>query len=202
MLAQRFSERVSQLLADSFTSSDVSKDQLDRFRSQCLRFSFRCRFTPCTKASLGFDSETARVSHEQLHVRRLFCNKPNCSRGRIGFRHQRDLKIHERTYHEQGSILVPPRVRKAFDSGTIASEHQVIPYDGGVLSPDENDRPASNGNITTQQDVAKYKTLMSFDVNKIEEVTKKWKQARLWPNGFALLQNEKLKSSLDVNLIS
>lgn len=200
MLTQRLSERVSQLLSDSFISSDVSKDQLDRFRSQYLKFSFRCRFAPCTNASLGFESETARASHEQLHVRRLFCNKPNCARGRIGFRHQGDLKNHERTYHQQGSILVPPRVRKAFDSDTIASKHEAISYDGGLFSPNGNDHSASRPS-TTQQDVVKYKTLIPFDVNRIGEALAKWKKSRSQPNSFALLQNEKLKSSLDVNLI-
>jgi len=165
-----------------------------------MQFSFRCRFAPCTNASLGFDSEIARTSHEQLHVRRLFCNRPNCSRGRIGFRYQRDLKVHERTYHEQGSILVPPRVRKVFDSHTLASEQQaIISYDGGSFSLDENVHSASHA--TTQQNVVKYKSLMSFSASRIEDALAAWGSSPLRSDGFALLLNGNLKSGLDVNLM-
>jgi len=51
------------------------------------------------------------MSHEKLHVRRLFCVRQPCPRGRLGFRSQRDLEAHTKTYHEEGGILVPPRVR-------------------------------------------------------------------------------------------
>lgn len=199
MLSQRFNERVNQLLSDPTISNDISQDQLDRFRNQYMQFSFRCRFVPCTNASLGFDSETVRASHEQLHVKRLFCNMPNCPRGRIGFRHQRDLKVHERTYHEQGSILVPPRVRKVFNSQTLASEQQAISFNGGSFSLDENVHSASRA--TTQQNVVKYKSLISFSANTIKDALAEWKSSSLRSDGFALLLNEKLKSSLDVNLM-
>ncbi|KAJ2988979.1 hypothetical protein NUW58_g3702 [Xylaria curta] len=198
-LAAQFNESVRQLLSENFTSNDIPKDQLDRFRNQYLQFSFRCRFTPCTRASLGFASEALRVSHEQLHVKRLFCDKPNCSRGRIGFRHQRDLDIHERTYHEEGSILVPPRVRKMFSSHTVATELLAISNIGEQFSSDRNSQAALF--TTTQQDVKKFKTLLPFEVDKIEETLSKWRESRSSKHNFAVLLNEKLKSRLDVNLI-
>ncbi|KAI1366204.1 hypothetical protein F5Y08DRAFT_302008 [Xylaria arbuscula] len=200
LLAQRFNDRVNQLLLSPPVSNDISNDQLDRFRDQYVRSSFRCRFAPCTRASLGFNSETARVSHEQLHVKRLFCNTPNCSRGRIGFRHQRDLKAHECTYHEQGSILVPSRVRKTFNIHTLPNEQRVMSYDisrsSKLSSPDEGIDSASIS--ATQPGVAKYKPLISFD--KVYEARAEWRY-RLQSNEFALLRNKKRNPNLDVNLM-
>ena len=91
---------------------DISNEQLDKFRRQYSLCSFRCRFTPCTSSSLGFPSESVRAFHEKLHVKRLFCGRPNCARGRIGFARLKDLDTHNKTYHEEGSILVPLRIRK------------------------------------------------------------------------------------------
>ncbi|KAI3318736.1 hypothetical protein HD806DRAFT_510815 [Xylariaceae sp. AK1471] len=199
-LSVRFSEIVSQILSGSFTSNDISNDQLDRFRKQYQQFSFRCRFAPCTRASLGFASEILRASHEQLHVKRLFCDKPNCSRGRIGFRNQKDLDIHKRTYHEHGSILVPPRVRKTFNIQAVASDPSALPYDGGLFSLCVNNHPGLLA--TTPQDAVKYKTLLPFDTNRIEKALSKVKEPpSLHHDGFAVLLNEKVKSSLDVNLM-
>ncbi|KAI1734594.1 hypothetical protein F4680DRAFT_336723 [Xylaria scruposa] len=195
-LSARFSEIVNQLLSGSFAGNDIPKDQLDRFRKQYSLLSFRCRFAPCTKASLGFASEALRTSHEQLHVKRLFCDKPNCSRGRIGFRHQKDLDIHKHTYHEQGSILVPPRVRKKFSTHTIASELSVITYNGGLFSLDENNLLAA-----AQQDVVKYKTLLPFDAIQLQDAISKWRESPVQLDSFAVLLNDKVKSSLDVGLI-
>ncbi|KAI0976556.1 hypothetical protein F4678DRAFT_413747 [Xylaria arbuscula] len=198
MLSQRFHQRVNQLLSGSSISNVISQDQLDCFRNQYTQFSFHCRFAPCTKASLGFDSETARASHEQLHVRRLFCNRPNCSRGRIGFRHQRELNVHERTYHEQGSILVPPRVRKALDSQTPTIEQRAIFYDGGSFSLEEIVDFASLA--TTQQAAVKY-NLIAFNADAIDKALAKWRSSRLRSDDIALLLNEKLTSSLNVSLV-
>ncbi|KAK4183141.1 hypothetical protein QBC35DRAFT_478452 [Podospora australis] len=77
--------------------------------SQC---SYACRFSPCTRALAGFPSETLSVTHERLHVRKLFCVHNDCPRGRIGFQNQRGLDAHTKEYHEKGGVLVPPRVRK------------------------------------------------------------------------------------------
>ncbi|KAI3329791.1 hypothetical protein F4824DRAFT_372120 [Ustulina deusta] len=198
-LSVRFRESVSQLLSESFTSNGISRDQLDRFRKQYLQSSFRCRFAPCTRASLGFPSETLRASHEQLHLKRLFCDKPNCSRGRIGFRNQKDLDVHERTYHEEGSILVPPRVRKAFNAPTVTNEQLAISNDGELRSQDEENRSAVLS--IRQQGVVKYKTLLPFNANRIKETLSKWKALRSHQESFAVLLNEKFKSSLDVNLM-
>lgn len=196
-LSVRFSERVSHLLSGSFVSAEIPQDQLDRFRKQYLQFSFRCRFAPCTGASLGFASDTLRASHERLHVKRLFCDKPNCSRGRIGFRHQNDLEAHNRTYHEEGSILVPPRVRKRFDAHTAFNEPPSILYDDGGFLPNADNQLA----LLAEQHVTKYKTSIPFEVDEIEQALTTWERPQPQENGFAVLLNEKLKSSLDVKLM-
>ncbi|KAJ3578997.1 hypothetical protein NPX13_g1567 [Xylaria arbuscula] len=152
LLAQRFNDRVKQLLLNPPVSNEISHDQLDRFRDQ------------------------------------------------IGFRHQRDLKAHERTYHEQGSILVPPRVRTTFDIHTLPNEQRAMSYDmsrsGGLSSPDKDIDSASIS--ATQLDVAKYKPLVSFD--KVYEARAEWRY-RLQSNEFALLRNKNWNPKLDVNLM-
>ncbi|RYC58773.1 hypothetical protein CHU98_g7433 [Xylaria longipes] len=189
-LSVRFIRILSQLLSESFNSPEIPENQLDRFRRQYLQFSFRCRFAPCTGASLGFASETLRASHERLHVKRLFCDKPNCSRGRIGFRHQNDLDAHKRAYHEEGGILVPPRVRKRFNAS--------ISYNNEAFS-NVNNHPALPAR--TQQHVTKHQTLIPFEVDEIKQALTTWRQSRPQEDGFAVLLNEKFKSSLDVSLI-
>ncbi|KAJ8130813.1 hypothetical protein O1611_g2810 [Lasiodiplodia mahajangana] len=197
-LSVRFTEIVNQLLSEGFTRDGISKDQLDRFRNQYLQFPLRCRFAPCARVSLGFASETLRASHEQLHVKRLFCDKPNCSRGRIGFRHQKDLDVHKRTYHEQGSILVPPRVRKTFKADMGGRGISNISPDDRLFLPDENSCPALPDAM--RKNTVKYKALQPFDSSSIKEAFSKWSEIR--QNGeFAVMLNEKFKSSLDVNLI-
>ncbi|KAI0427614.1 WD40-repeat-containing domain protein [Xylaria sp. FL1042] len=185
-LSTRYSESVSQLLSDSFANNEVPKEELARFRKQHLQFSFRCRFAPCTRASLGLASETPRASHEQLHIKRLFCDKPNCSRGRLGFRHQKDLDTHKRTYHEEGSILVPPTVRKTFDTRTVVSPIRSTSVEGGLF---------------LRQDDVKFATLLPFDTDRLDKAVKEWKDSQWQKTCFAHMKNEKLKSTLDVNLL-
>ncbi|KAH7302967.1 hypothetical protein B0I35DRAFT_447536 [Stachybotrys elegans] len=74
---------------------------------------FRCRFLPCTNSSLGFDTDGARLAHERLHTQRLLCPQPGCRMGRIGFQKHQDLKRHMRAHHQEGGLLVPPKVRQS-----------------------------------------------------------------------------------------
>ncbi|KAI1173029.1 hypothetical protein F4777DRAFT_601066 [Nemania sp. FL0916] len=197
-LSQQYNKGVYKLLSESFSSDDIPKDQLDRFREQYLQMPFRCRFTPCTWASLGFASEALRMSHEEIHVRRLFCDKKNCSRSRIGFRKQRDLAAHMCTYHEQESILIPPRVRTTFNAHTLANETSTSLY-GGHSLPDGNHPQTFH--TTTQEDVIRYETYLPFDAVTIEKAHSQWENLQSQQDSFAVLRNKNLKASLEVNLV-
>ncbi|KAK4194211.1 hypothetical protein QBC40DRAFT_291183 [Triangularia verruculosa] len=111
-LATTFSSLVARLV-EGVLLDNVSPAQYARFLKQYSQCSYPCRFSPCTRALAGFPSEALRTTHEELHARQLFCVHQNCARGRIGFQNQRGLDAHTKKYHEEGGILVPPRVRKA-----------------------------------------------------------------------------------------
>ncbi|GAB1314764.1 hypothetical protein MFIFM68171_04974 [Madurella fahalii] len=109
-LSITFRSLVKQLLART-EIRDVPAEQVARFKERYSQCFYRCRFSPCTSASIGFATESLKIDHEKLHVRGIYCARPNCWRASIAFRHQKDLADHNRRYHAEGCILVPPRVR-------------------------------------------------------------------------------------------
>lgn len=143
-ISSQFNHCVSSLLSIP-KLENIPEEQLRRFQSQYTQHAFRCRFTPCTGASLGFLTESMRASHEQLHVKRLFCDKPNCARGRIGFRLRRELNMHNKTYHTEGSILVPPRVRRVAPNASETPNREVSPLDTKAEPPEETLTPRTKG---------------------------------------------------------
>ncbi|KAI1496314.1 hypothetical protein F5X99DRAFT_75957 [Biscogniauxia marginata] len=110
LLAARFFETVHKLL-EATELAGVSPEDLENFQRQYSQVTYRCRFVPCRNAPLGFPSAPIRDSHERSHIRRLFCDKPMCPRGRMGFPGLKELAKHNTACHSEGSILVPPRVK-------------------------------------------------------------------------------------------
>ncbi|KAL6812597.1 hypothetical protein V8C40DRAFT_256786 [Trichoderma camerunense] len=198
-LLVRFGDTVSELLRESFANDEISKNELDVFRKQYLQCSFRCRFIACTTTSLGFATEALRASHEKLHVKRLFCNMPNCSRGKIGFQRPRDLNAHKRMYHEEGSILVPPRVRKTFEPEIVMNQVYPSSSDGGLLRQSINIQPGAPAQ--KQQDMIKHKISLTLDSDQITTALAESRELAQQQKAFSILVNEKLTSTLDVNLI-
>ncbi|KAI0376508.1 hypothetical protein F5Y04DRAFT_209138 [Hypomontagnella monticulosa] len=111
-LSVKFYELINRLVSGAGLPDTLTQEQLELFRNQYSSCLFRCRFSPCVNTSLGFTSESARVAHEQLHLKRLFCDKPGCDTSRFGFKRQKDLTSHNRIYHEEGGVLIPARIRK------------------------------------------------------------------------------------------
>ena len=105
----------------------ISEEQLHDFRNMYSKEAFRCRFFPCTGASLGFLTMEERDAHEQLHLKQLFCDIPTCTIGRIGFRRQQDLNAHIKRYHREGGILVPPRVCQVAPNTSRSPDHEMLP---------------------------------------------------------------------------
>lgn len=120
----QFDSCVSSLLSLA-SLEGIPEDQLHHFQSQYTQHAFRCRFIPCTASSLGFSTESLRDAHEKFHVKRLFCDKTNCLRSRVGFQRQRDLDQHNKAYHNVGSILVPPAVR-GISAGASGSSNREV----------------------------------------------------------------------------
>lgn len=195
----RFSDTVSELLTGSFANDEISKNELEIFQKQYLQCSFRCRFIACTTTSLGFATEALRASHEKLHVKRLFCDMPNCSRGRIGFQRPRDLNAHKRMYHEEGSILVPPRVRKTFEPEIVMNQLYSSSSDGGLLQQSMSIQPGAIAQ--KQQDMMKHKISLTFTPDQITTALAESSELAKQQKAFSVLVNEKLPSALDVNLI-
>ncbi|CAM1505698.1 Fc.00g113350.m01.CDS01 [Cosmosporella sp. VM-42] len=126
-ISSQYNQHVNSLLSVSELEG-IPEEQPRHFQSQYSRHAFRCRFKPCTNTSLGFPTEPMRDSHEQLHIKRLFCDKPSCARGRIGFKQQRELDMHNKAYHTEGSILIPPRVQR-IAANTLASHDREVFHD-------------------------------------------------------------------------
>lgn len=129
-MSSQFNNCVSSLLSVD-TLANIPEEHLRHFQSQYTQHAFRCRFSPCTGASLGFRTEAIRDAHEQLHLKRLFCDRPNCAIGRIGFQRQRELDKHNKVYHTEGSILVPPRVRRVAPNTSESPNRGVSPREKG-----------------------------------------------------------------------
>ena len=120
------------MLLEGSHAHSLPAAELARFAKRYSQCSHPCRFSPCTSLFVAFPSEALRTAHEKLHVGRLFCVRSSCSIGRLGFRSQRDLDAHNRKYHEEGRILVPPRVRKVVPPASYTDQ---LKFDSWIQSP-------------------------------------------------------------------
>jgi hypothetical protein len=146
-LSTTFHSYVALLLEGAHTHN-VPTAKLARFVKQYSQCSHPCRFSPCTSFFVGFSSKELRTAHEKQHVSRLFCVRTGCAIGRLGFGNQRDLVAHNQRYHEEGGILVPPRVRKvrppSSDTLRFKSSSTQLPNLGKVEDMNIADRSKAN----------------------------------------------------------
>ncbi|KAK0752372.1 hypothetical protein B0T18DRAFT_89592 [Schizothecium vesticola] len=146
-LSTTFHSYVALLLEGAHTHN-IPTAKLARFVKEYSQCSHPCRFFPCTSFFVGFSSKELRTAHEKQHVSRLFCVRTGCAIGRLGFGNQRDLVAHNQRYHEEGGILVPPRVRKvmlpASNTPRFKSHSTLLPNLGKVEDMNIVDRSKAN----------------------------------------------------------
>lgn len=75
----------------------ISAEELELFKSQFRSAAYTCRLKSCPRATMGFDTDKARLDHELAHVRKFRCTFPDCHFP--PFVSAQALKGHSNRYH-------------------------------------------------------------------------------------------------------
>ncbi|EHK42609.1 hypothetical protein TRIATDRAFT_224424, partial [Trichoderma atroviride IMI 206040] len=91
-----YQETVRSIL-DQSDHPGISSEELELFKSQFRASAYTCRLKSCPRATLGFETDKARLDHEIAHVRKFRCTFPDCHFP--PFLSAQALKGHTNKYH-------------------------------------------------------------------------------------------------------
>lgn len=91
-----YQETVRSIL-DQSDHPGISSEDLELFKSQFRASAYTCRLKSCPRATLGFETDKARLDHELAHVRKFRCTFPDCHF--LPFVSAQALKGHTNKYH-------------------------------------------------------------------------------------------------------
>lgn len=188
-LTKTFNDFVLRLLAEEDIPG-VNKDKLAAFKRSYASSAFRCRYSSCPNATVGFASDQLRAQHEALHLRRQFCKTPSCSWSRIGFQNRKGLEAHMRSVHnEKTTVSIPPKVRRTPENRDC--ERREDPPDSIAASSPPS--PTGAGLEAEIVDVGN-----ALDDLDIDALPKRFK--REGPDWYAIF-NPRVRRVLDVYLV-
>jgi hypothetical protein len=114
-LAHKYESAILHLLAQHEVAG-IAPAILQAFQQSYASTAFRCRFPHCDRLSLGFATAELRLEHENVHIRRVYCQTVPCQYSRIGFATRNALNAHTRKHHSQSDVLlIPAKVRRTTD---------------------------------------------------------------------------------------
>jgi hypothetical protein len=114
-----YNKRVHALLTTD-TFPGLTTLQLTTFKALYGPYAFICRYSGCSKTSLGFSSDKLRVQHEKSHAPPLLCTHPGCTYT-LRFQSLHGLKRHLRENHSELIRTVPKSIRHKSIANTAQS---------------------------------------------------------------------------------
>ena len=143
-----YNKRVHALLTTD-TFPGLTTLQLTTFKAVYGPYAFVCRYSGCSKTSLGFSSDELRVQHEKSHAPPLLCTHPGCTYT-LRFQSLHGLKRHLRENHSELIRTVPKSIRHRSKASTAQSStpcealHSAIATMTEVVDPGIQPRSQKN----------------------------------------------------------
>ncbi|KAF4635514.1 hypothetical protein G7Y89_g2570 [Cudoniella acicularis] len=144
-----FQETVRRLLQmQNFPGA--SSEDFERFKRDFRTAAYTCRYMGCSRATVGFGDDQARVEHERSHTQMLKCTFPGCKYD-LPFRSTNTLKSHMAKYHAPPKATVAPRtLRRSKNHSKLLPERGAA---SGAISKENQNVAAKSDRYTSSEPV-------------------------------------------------